>query len=356
MQSTRNVLRNLSWMKPPYIVCAPMRVLSGPALAVAASQAHGIGFIGPGAKPTDMEQDLKEAKDLCANSESLRQFLDTGIMPIGVGFQTWAGDLAVATSQVRAFRPTAVWLFAPRHGQQEIDEWSEGLREASKDTQIWHQVASVSDALAAIRSIQKPDVLVIQGNDAGGHSLLKGASVTTLLPEVADAIQELDSDLHISLIAAGGISDGRGVAAALAVGASGVAMGTRFLASKEARINPGYQQHIIDGSDGGQTTVRTQLYNHLRGTTNWPAPFDARGVINQSWKDHEAGMPFTANKELHDEALKVGPAGWGETGRIATYAGTGIGLIKGVERAEDIVANARESAVRYLDVARRSVE
>ncbi len=113
MQSTRTALFNLPWMQSPHIVCAPMRVLSGPTLAVAVSKAQGIGFLGPGAKPTDMEHDLEEAKILCSQSPSLQKVLDSGILPIGVGFQTWAGDLKVSSSLIRAYKPAAAWLFAP---------------------------------------------------------------------------------------------------------------------------------------------------------------------------------------------------------------------------------------------------
>ncbi len=353
MQSTRTALSNLPWMQTPHIVCAPMRVLSGPKLAVAVSEAQGIGFLGPGAKPTDMEKDLKEAKELCYESAPLRKVLESGTLPIGTGFQTWAGDLTIASSLIKAYKPAAAWLFAPRHGQTEIDDWVKGLREASNQTQIWVQVASVKDAVATVCSQHVPDVLVIQGSDAGGHSLLKGAGIMTLLPEVADMLRDFHPELKIPLVAAGGISDGRGLAAALVAGASAVAMGTRFLASREARINPEYQQHIIDASDGGQATVRTQLYNHLRGTTNWPKPFDARGLINQSWRDHETGMSFEQNKALHDETLKIGGNRWGSSGRVATYAGTGIGLIKRVESANDLVIGARHEAAVQLESTMR---
>jgi nitronate monooxygenase len=150
------------------------------------------------------------------------------------------------------------------------------------------------------------------------------------------------------VIAAGGIMDHRGAAAALTLGASGIAMGTRFLASSEANISAGYQNHILAASDGGQTTVRTQLYNHLRGTTNWPAPFDARGLINASWRDHVAGMPFEENRQLFAEAAKKGDAGWGNQGRLATYAGTGIGLVREVRSAGEIVESVRNGSVELV--------
>jgi len=337
------------WTKAPFVVGAPMRVLSGPSLAVAVSNAGGLGFIGPGLKPIDLEGSLSEARDLIAKSPSLSKYLESErILPIGVGFQTWAGDLSISSPIVGTFRPAAAWLFAPRNGQSELDTWAETIRNVSPDTMIWIQVASVADAISAAQSAQRPDVLVVQGTDAGGHSLTKGAGIVTLLPEVIDALSSVPKGSDIPVIAAGGIMDHRGAAAALTLGASGIAMGTRFLASSEANISAGYQNHILAASDGGQTTVRTQLYNHLRGTTNWPAPFDARGLINASWRDHVAGMPFEENRQLFAEAAKKGDAGWGNQGRLATYAGTGIGLVREVRSAGEIVESVRNGSVELV--------
>lgn len=337
----RHLQSVFSWTKAPLIVGAPMRILSGPKLAVKISEAGGLGFIGPGAEPEHLEGSLREVKELLKASP-----LPKGKpLPIGVGIQTWAGDLKVAVEALRQTHVSAIWLFAPRHGQAELDEWTKAIREASPVSQIWIQVASVKDAVAAATSQHRPDVLVIQGSDAGGHSLKKGAGIVTLLPEVADGILESAGEKladHIPLIAAGGISESRGAAAAMALGASGVTIGTRLLATHEANIASGYRDHIIAASDGGQKTVRTQLYNHLRGTTDWPEDFDARGLSNASWRDHERGMDFAKNRELHDEAMKKGNDSWGEEhGRTATYAGTGVGLIKDVENAGTVVENMR---------------
>jgi len=328
-----------------------MRILSGPELAVAVSEAGGLGFIGPGAKPADLESELTEAASLISRSQHLHPFNAESKLPIGVGFQTWAGDLATATRILAAKPPAVAWLFAPRNGQRELDEWAVGLRRASPGTQIWIQVASVAHAIEAVKSDSPPDVLVVQGADAGGHSLTQGAGIITLLPEVIDALSSIPSAESIPVIAAGGIIDSRGAAATFVLGAAGVNLGTRFLASREARINPGYQRHILSASDGGQTTIRTQLYNLLRGTTNWPAPFDARGIANQSWRDHQAGMSFEQNKALHDEAIKRGEEAWGENGRTATYAGTGIGLVREVKPAREIVTEIREEISQRLDGA-----
>jgi nitronate monooxygenase len=329
-----------------------MLLLSGPALAVAVSEAGGIGFVGPGAQPDHLEKELEDAVALVSQSKRLASHLAaSGVLPVGFGIQTWKGDLGVTVKILRGVAqshpPCAMWLFAPRHGNEEINAWSREIRAASPRTRIWIQVASANDAFACAHSADTPDVLVVQGTDAGGHSRVKGASILTLVPEVSDALASTYS--RVPIIAAGGIGDGRGAAAALALGAAGVALGTRFLATPEARINPGYQRAILASHDGGQTTVRTQLYNHLRGQTNWPEQYDARGLINASWRDHMAGMSFEQNKELHNKAVENGESAWGEEeGRTATYAGTVVGLVKEVKPAARIVKEIRETSKTIL--------
>jgi nitronate monooxygenase len=320
--------------------------MSGPKLAVAISRAGGLGFIGPGETPKSTSLDLEVAKDLLAQRSKDTPLLTIeSLLPVGVGFQTWNGDLNEAALAVALHRPCAAWLFAPRHGQEELNSWTACLRSASPQTQIWIQVGTLSEALAAVNSSSPPNVLVVQGAEAGGHGRAKdGIGLITLVPEIADATP----DSGVPLIAAGGIADGRGVAAALGLGAAGVAMGTRFLASHEARIRKGYQDEVIRATDGAMSTTRTHLYNHLRGTWGWPEEFSPRGIINQSWLDHQAGMRFEELKKLHDEAAKSGDAGWGPDGRLATYAGASVGLVRSVEDAGVIVQKARGEAKAIL--------
>ncbi|KAL2186760.1 inosine monophosphate dehydrogenase [Thermothelomyces heterothallicus CBS 203.75] len=349
------------WTVAPLIVGAPMRVMSGPELAVAVSRAGGLGFIGPGLKPESTAADLETAKGLLLASSSSSSssspasdssdpFSDgiaqrDGVLPVGVGFQLWNGDVDVAAAAVARYRPAAAWLFAPRHGQPDVDAWTRRLREASPETRVWLQVGTLREALDAARSASPPDVLVVQGAEAGGHGRTSdGTGFVTLLPEIADATR----DSGIPLIAAGGVADGRGVAAALGVGAAGVAMGTRFLASHEARISKGYQDEVVRAADGGANTVRTHLYNHLRGTFGWPEQFSPRTIINRSWAEHQAGTPFQEIKKRHDEAVSKGDAAWGPDGWTATYAGANIGLIRSVAAAGDIVREARSEAVRII--------
>ncbi|CEL02019.1 hypothetical protein ASPCAL01594 [Aspergillus calidoustus] len=331
------------WTSSPLIISAPMRVMSGPALAVAVSRAGGLGFIGPGLKTQNVIKDLEEASNLIRTSPTLntdRSSSHSQTFPVGIGFQLWADDINIASSAIRRFKPCAAWLFAPRNGQTDLDTWSRRFREASPQTRIWVQIGTVAEARSIAESSEKPDVIVVQGAEAGGHGRAHdGMGLISLLPEIADVLAARGVD--IPLVAAGGIADGRGAAAAIALGASGVAMGTRFLATHEARIAHGYQAEIIRASEGGASTTRTQLYNHLRGTFGWPEEYSPRTIINRSFVEFQAGRSFEELKEAHDEAVKRGDEAWGPEGRTATYAGAAIGLVRRVQGAEEVVRETR---------------
>lgn len=345
----RELTEQYQWLKSPVIVSAPMRIIALASLAVEVSAAHGFGFIGAGNNLDELDGWLAEAAELIKRKPELQATWDaTGIMPIGFGLFNWAPEkeLEKAVKAVAKWKPAAVWQFGA-HENSDYAHLSEKIRGAGGEkTKVWVQVGSVADAVE-VAKLAKPDVLVVQGTDAGGHGLSAGAGIITLLPEVADALQSIGAN-NITLIAAGGIMDGRGCAAALAMGAAGVCLGTRFLASEEAAIANGYRQEVVRVSDGGAHTARTKVYDQLRGTTQWPARYNARGVLNQSFHDHKAGMTFEDNKKLHDEAMAQGDAGWGVAGRITTYAGSGVGLVKSVMKAGDIVRSLQSDTSKRL--------
>jgi len=326
-----------------------MRVMSGPSLAVAISRAGGLGFIGPGIKTQNMEVDLDEALTLINKARAASAFKalpsTNPLLPIGVGFQLWGDDIEVAVATIEKFKPCAAWLYAPRETLKEFDDWSRRIRQVSPQTQIWIQIGTVGESKQLLQGLEKPDVVVVQGLESGGHGrATDGMGIMTLLPEVADAM----ASSSIPLLAAGGIVDGRGVAAALCLGASGAVMGTRFLAASEARISRGYQNEILRASDGAVNTTRTLLYNHLRGTFGWPAEYSPRTIINRSFREHQEGKSFEELKRLHDEASKMGDDGWGPEGRLATYAGASVGLIHEVAEAETIVRDVQKDALERI--------
>ncbi|KAI3394344.1 hypothetical protein diail_2896 [Diaporthe ilicicola] len=346
------LLARYPWVSWPFIASAPMRVMSGPALAVAVSRAGGLGFIGPAANTQDIAVNLEQASGLVnearkSSSSSVSSVFSpaASCLPVGIGFQLWADDVDAAVANVERFKPCAAWLFAPQEGPEELEAWSRRIRHACPETQIWIQIGTLGEAKGLLQISEKPDVVVVQGAEAGGHGRSKdGMGIMTLLPEVADAM----ASSRIPLLAAGGIADGRGAAAALCLGASGAVMGTRFLASSEARISKGYQNEIVRASDGAVSTTRTLLYNHLRGTFGWPVDYQPRTIINKSFMDHQSGVPFEELKRRHDEAAKTGDNGWGPEGRLGAYAGASVGLIHGVKAAGDIVREVQLDALEKI--------
>jgi nitronate monooxygenase len=326
-----------------------MRLISTAPLAVAVSRASGLGFLGAGTDVNTLSSLLQNTKTVLESSSIPNT--PSGILPIGVGFICWGADLDAACQVIRdePLKPAAVWLFAPKE-TRDLVLWTGEIRKSSDGkTKIWIQVGTVALAVEIAKSC-KPDVLVIQGADAGGHGLVKSSSIITLLPETADALKA-EGFGSIPLIATGGIVDGRGVAAAMTLGASGVCMGTRFLASPEAAIAEGYRKDIIKAKDGGVSTARTSLYDKLRGTTGWPEIYSGRGVLNHSFWDHENGMDDEANRVLYERALQMGDAGWGDQGRMTTYAGSGVGLVEKVMPAGEIVNEVSKSCRERLAVA-----
>lgn len=338
------------WTARPLIASAPMRLISLSHLALAVSSAGGLGFIGAGSDCTHLHQYLLETQQQLPHHPSLAQ--NPAVLPVGIGFLLWAGEdlLKTALPLIEEFKPAAIWLFAPRSAEQ-LAQWSKQVRRVTAGaTRVWVQIGTVAGAVEAVRVCQ-PDVLVVQGNDAGGHGLEKCAGLISLVPEVGDAVAAVCAGESVGrpvIVAAGGIVDGRGAAAALSLGASGVVMGTRYLVAPEANVALGYRRAVLEARDGGVSTARGKLYDQLRGTTDWPEEFGGRGVLNESWFDAGRGVRFEENKRLYQEALERGDEGWGEGARLTTYAGTGVGLVKRMQDAAAITNEVRDDAVRHL--------
>jgi nitronate monooxygenase len=250
---------------------------------------------------------------------------------------------------VSEFRPIAVWLFAA-HEDAHFGRWTEEIRKVSNTTKIWIQIGSVTRAVKLAESC-KPDVLVLQGADAGGHGGEKGAGVISLIPETLFTLRKMGLN-NMSIVAAGGIADGSAVAAALTLGADGVVMGTRFLAAEETTVHPAYQSAILETEDGGQTTVRAKVFDELAGPNIWPRDFDGRALIAQSYKDHIDGISIDDIRKSHAEAKQTSHLGFDHKNRrAAIWAGTGVGLVRERAPAAEIIAELRESVRTALERA-----
>ena len=289
------------------IVSAPMAFAAGGALAAAVTRAGGLGLIGGGYG----DADWLDAQFEAAAGER-----------VGVGFITWS--LAKTPSlldRVLRHRPAAVMLSFgdPRPFARDIH--AAGARLVCQCQTLRH----VDEAIEAGAAIA-----VAQGSEAGGHGAARGT--LTLVPEVADHLARNAPDTL--LLAAGGIADGRGLAAALMLGADGVLVGTRFWAAQEALVKPGHQQAILQ--TGGDGTLRTRIPDIVRQLP-WPQPFTARirrNAFTERWhgREHELASVAATESVRYRAAADAGDAE-----NTGVWFGEAAGLIHSIEPAAAIV-------------------
>lgn len=345
----------LPWIKSPLIVNGPMAGAAGVQLATAIAKAGGHGQIGSFNDAATLEKQFSELQenfkdDPAFTSSSSSSSSSTTTLPIGVGLLVFGGKLDSLLPVFAKHRPAVIWMFAAP-SLDDYGTWARQIRSASPASKIWIQAGSVASALHIAATVS-PDVLVMQGADAGGHGYEKGAGIVSLVPETIDKLAA-SGHAHIPILASGGIVDGRGVATALSLGAAGVVMGTRFLSATETAIDPKYRDAILQSSDGGQTTTRAKLFDELKGPNVWPVEYDGRGIVNASYRDHLAGVDIEQLRKSYAESIKEEHRGFGvgDDGRIVIWAGTGVGLVTKRQSAREIVEEVREGARKALESA-----
>jgi nitronate monooxygenase len=288
------------------ILLAPMDLVADARLAAAVSAAGGLGILGGGYGD---ETWLTRELEILANSRER----------FGVGFITWSLakqprylDLALER------KPIAVML-SFGDPQPFVDR----IKRAG--ALVICQVQCL--ALAREAAAAGADVLVAHGTEAGGHGGSRG--LFTLLPEIVDTINP-----SIPVVAAGGIADGRGLAAALMLGAAGALVGTRFYATEEAAAARAAKERICAAT--GDDTARSIVFDISRRNV-WPAPFTGRCLRNSHldrWLGREVELVQRADEEAERykaarEAVDFDVA--------AVIAGEASGLIRSILPAETVV-------------------
>jgi nitronate monooxygenase len=299
-----------------------MAFAGGGALAAAVSAAGGLGLIGGGYGDSTW---LDEQFEIASGQR------------VGVGFITWSlrKSPSLLTDVLRR-KPVAVMLSFgdPRQFVDEIrSAGSLVICQCQNLDHIW-------DALDV-----SADIVVAQGAEAGGHGALRGT--LSFVPEAAELIA---SHLpNAMLLAAGGIADGRGLAACLMLGADGVLVGTRLWASAEALVHPRHHQAIVEAS--GDDTIRTTAVDVARQIP-WPKGFTARvrrNAFTQRWHGREDLLEQNAAIEgpLYRQAFTEG-----DPENAAVWFGEAAGLISNIESAAVIVERmASEAAALYASHA-----
>jgi nitronate monooxygenase len=210
-----------------------------------------------------------------------------------------------------------------------------------------HSVGSVSEAREAV--LAGADVIVAQGWEAGGH-VREMVSTLALVPAVVDAVRP------VPVVAAGGIADGRGIAAVLALGASAAWLGTRFVASEEALAHHTYKQRLV--AAGAGDTIFSTLFD-----VGWEnAPHRAlRNSTVEMWE--KAGCPLSGKRPNEGQVLARRADGTpvvrysfsspletmsGDVEGLAHYAGQSVGLVKDIQPAAQIVRRLKEETEQVM--------
>lgn len=309
-----STLRTLLGIRHP-LLCAPMAGISGGRLAAAVSRAGGLGFIGGGYGDHDW---LLEQIQLCDGQ------------PFGVGFITWALarqpqllDLALHA------KPRAVLLSFGELGEL-------GARVQEAGVPLLAQVQTVAQAIEAARA--GADIVVAQGGEAGGHGGWRGTMA--LVPAVVDAVAPLP------VVAAGGIADGRGLAAALMLGAEGALCGTAFYACDESLAHDEAKHRLVLAR--GDDTVKGPMFDWLRNF-DWPqGPWSLRTLRNAStdrWAQDLAGLRRTLPEQQqafaqarHHADFDIAPV----------IAGEAADLVRERRAASAVVAELVQQAASLL--------
>lgn len=300
------------------IVSAPMAFAAGGALAAAVTKAGGLGLVGGGyGDPAWLDE----------------QFLAVGDQRVGCGFITWSLRKSPSLL-VNALKrhPVAVMLSFgdPRPFVDDIR--AAGAIVICQCQDMGH-VADAIDVGA--------NVIVAQGAEAGGHGAARGT--LSFVPEVADFLAQHASDTI--LLAAGGVADGRGLAAALMLGADGVLVGTRLWASNQALVAKAHHEAILEADGDG--TLRTTVADIARQIP-WPRGFTgriARNAFTDRWHGRE--------EELEANVVVEGPRyrqafANGDPDNAGVWFGEAAGLIHAIEPAAAIVERMAAEAVLRL--------
>jgi nitronate monooxygenase len=299
------------------ILLAPMDFIAGARLTMAVSSAGGLGILGGG---------YGDRAWLEAETAKLRAFQH----PFAIGFITWSLAKQPELLDVAlAAKPRAIMLsfgdpapFAPR------------IKQAG--ALLICQVQSEEMAKQALDA--GADVLIAQGTEAGGH----GASRTTI--DIVPAIIDLAAG-RVPVVAAGGIADGRGLAAMMMLGASGVLMGTRFYASVECDGAEEAKRRICTAESGN--SVRGIIFDLSRNNV-WPAPFTGRCLINdhaRRWMGREVELLQNVKAVAAEYAAAKAA---GNFDIAAVIAGESVGLIHDIPPAAEIVERIVTEAEQLL--------
>jgi nitronate monooxygenase len=313
MATIETALTRLLGIQHP-ILLAPMGSAAGGKLAAAVTHAGGLGMLGSG----------------YADEKAIRRELtEAGNARVGIGFILWALDKNPAALDVALdARPAAVMLSFG-------DPSPYAARIKAAGCRIICQVQTLEQARQAASA--GADVIIAQGRDAGGHSGTTRGTIG-LVPAVVDAVGP------IPVVAAGGIADGRGLAAALSLGASGVSMGTRFTATRESLWDQAMKEKAVASS--GDQTAQTRVFDIVRGAA-WPAIYPGRALRNDFFDQWHGQEETLQGQQKQAEAGYLASSA-DDFGQRVVWAGESVDLVRDIPTAREVIERIVDEAASVL--------
>ncbi|MDR4491619.1 MAG: nitronate monooxygenase [Candidatus Nitrosocosmicus sp.] len=344
------------------IIQAGMSGPSTPDLVAAVSNAGGIGILGSDSfTPEELLEKIKTIRKLTKNPFGINVLLVKSTSQTDIKqyeeSQQFLNKIRneIGIQESSRFKK-AIPILSDNSASNDIEEkikimieeriplFSFGLGDASpyikkiqsySNSKIMSMVTTVDEAIQIAND--GVDIIVAQGGEAGGHrssitnnfdSDIPLIGTMALVPQVADALQKIQKDKKVMTIAAGGIIDGRGVVAALCLGASGVSMGTRFLLSKESLVFQGYKDKLLGSKE--TDTVITDVYSGM------PARSIKNDFIKKYQSSESAILPWPLQWLSAQDIYE-----YSSSHNIADYypilAGQAVRLLKQDQSASDII-------------------
>jgi NAD(P)H-dependent flavin oxidoreductase YrpB (nitropropane dioxygenase family) len=291
---------------PHPVVLGGMGGGTSPELVAAVSGAGGLGIQGAS---------IREAGQIRLLADEIRRLTEA---PFGMNLLLFrASDELIEA--VLAAKPAIFSTAWPSAGQ-ELEPLFRRAHDAG--CLVMHMVSTVPEALAA--EVAGADVIVAQGCEGGGHVGTMGSSV--LVPMVAARVK-------VPVLAAGGFANGAGLVAALALGAEGLLLGTRFLATPEAPLHPNFKQVIVDSD--GHDTISQEITDVATGWV-WPGAYARvkRNRLVEDWIGREGEL---RRRQPEVAARIAGARAAGDPEYAIVYTGQTAGLIDDLRPAAEVV-------------------
>lgn len=300
------------------IIQGAMQWLARAELVAAVANAGGLGIISAGSflSAEELRQEIQKTKTLTDKPFAVNFTLMPTRRPI-----VWEAYINVALEEGIHIMETS---------GRSPEPYMEWLRAAK--VKVLHKVARIRDARTAERL--GVDAVTIVGYEAGGHPGMEDVASLVLIPKAVDS-------LKIPVIASGGFADGRGLVAALAIGAEGVAMGTRFMASQECPVHPKIKEMLLKTGETDTLMVERSIKNAARVIkTNFAQKVLA---MEEQGATLEELFPM-----LDGERIKRSYTS-GDTNNSILYCGQAVGLINDIPTAKEIIDGIISEARQIME-------